>query len=276
MPQSTRTSPRRQAHPFRGGISGFACVALICATAACDREEGRVRPTKTTPTEFAEVPDTGAGAGGTSTGTPPGKGVVKGKLLYTGPKPALKQLGGSSCHPKAPTVPEDWLLVNDKNELANVVVYLKEPPAVDMPPPPAPVVDQKDCVYIPHVVAVQTGQTVRITSSDPTQHNFHTQSRNNGEQNLAMGANGSSQIRFNAAELPVRVKCDVHPWMSGYVAVFEHPFFAVTKGDGAFEIKGLPPGEYTVVCWHEKLKGKEQKFTVAEDKPAELSITLTQ
>jgi hypothetical protein len=261
-------------------IAGLTCVALIWAITGCDREEGRARPTRTAPTEFAEVPDIGGnGAGsGASTGTPPGKGVVKGKLLYTGAKPALKQLGGSSCHGSAPTVPEDWLLVNDKNELANVVVYLKEPPAVDMPPRPPPVVDQKNCVYIPHVVAIQTGQTLKVTSSDPTTHNFHTLGRSNGEQNLAMGPNGSSSIRFGAAEFqpPIRVKCDVHPWMSGYVAVFEHPFFAVTRADGAFEIKGLPPGEYTVVFWHEKLKSKEQKVTVAEDKPAELSMTLTQ
>jgi hypothetical protein len=216
------------------------------------------------------------GPGGASGGTPPGKGVIKGKLLYTGPKPPLKQVGGSSCHGSAPTVPEDWLIVSDKNELANVVIYLKEPPAVDMPPPPPPVVDQKNCVYIPHVVAIQAGQTLKVTSSDPTTHNFHTLGRSNGEQNLAMGPNGSSSIRFTAAELPIRVKCDVHPWMSGYVAVFEHPFFAVTKADGSFEIKGLPPGEYAVAFWHEKLKGKEQKVTVAEDKPAEMSITLTQ
>jgi hypothetical protein len=66
----------------------------------------------------------------------------------------------------------------------------------------------------------------------------------------------------------------VHPWMSGFVAVFDHPFFAVTKPDGSFEIKGLPPGTYNLVFWHEKLPRQEKQVTVAEDKPADVSVTM--
>jgi Carboxypeptidase regulatory-like domain len=267
--------------PFTSaGLIVALMMPLLAPLLGCDREEGRARPAKIVPMEYSDVPtDMGAGGGPSSSGgAPPGKGVIKGKLMYTGAKPALKSLGGPPCHAGAPAVLEDWLLVNDKNELANVVVYLKEPPAVDMPPPPAPVIDQKNCVYVPHVVAMQAGQTLKVTSSDPTTHNFHTLGTANAQENLAMGPNGSSSTRMRTAEFkpPVRVKCDVHPWMSGYVAVFEHPFFAVTKNDGTFEIKGLPPGEYTVVFWHEKLKGQEQSVKVAEDKPSEMSVTLAQ
>src|SRR5512132_3481205 len=108
--------------------TGLAATALLLALGGgCDREEGRARPVKIVPMEYTDVPaDTGASGGGAGAtgggGAPPGKGVIKGKLLYTGPKPALKTLGGPACHPGAPPVHEDWLLVNDKNELGNVVV----------------------------------------------------------------------------------------------------------------------------------------------------------
>ena len=250
----------------------------LALSAGCDRENGRVRPVTKKNVEYAADSGDAAGEanGGGSGGTPPGKGVIRGKLTFGGTRPPLKTVGGAPCHPGAPAVTEDYLVVNDKNELQNVVVYLKDAPPVDIPPGPAPLMDQKECVYLPHVVAVRARQQLRVTSSDPVLHNFHAFGKANGEVNFGVGKGEVKPVPCKAAEFdpPMRVKCDVHPWMSGFVAVFDHPFFAVTAADGTFEIKGLPPGSYNLVFWHERLPRQEKQITVAEDKPAEVSLTM--
>ena len=112
--------------------------------------------------------------------------------------------------------------------------------------------DQNGCQYVPHVLGMQTNQKLKITNSDPTQHNIHPQPKNNPEFNQVQ-ANGAGPLEktFTRAEVLIPVKCNQHPWMKSYIAVLKHPFFAVSKADGTFEIKGVPPGTYTVVAWHE-------------------------
>jgi hypothetical protein len=78
--------------------------------------------------------------------------------------------------------------------------------------------------------------------------------------------------KFDKPEMPVKIKCEVHPWMSAYVGVFDHPFFAVTADDGNFEIKDLPPGEYTVVAWHEKFGERTTKVKVADAQAGEIAF----
>ena len=120
-------------------------------------------------------------------------------------------------------------------------------------PTDAVTLDQKGCHYVPHVMGLQTNQKLRITNSDPTQHNIHPTPKSNPEWNQTQ-ANGAAPIEktFARAEVLIPVKCNQHPWMKSYIGVLKHPFFAVSAEDGTFTIKGVPPGTYTVAAWHEK------------------------
>jgi len=156
-------------------------------------------------------------------------------------------------------------------KLKNVVVYIKNVPGNHTAPAKSDVIeiDQKGCRYIPHIVGVQIGQTVKIRNSDDTTHNVHYKSKLNGDWNMTQSSTGLMDPKepFRKPEIGTSLfKCDIHPWMQAGVALFDHPFFAVTKADGTFEIdtKGLPDGKYEVWAWHEKykyakLKGVELK-----------------
>lgn len=147
-------------------------------------------------------------------------------------------------------------VVGEDQGLANVFVYIREGvPAGEYPlPDEVPLLDQVDCAYMPYVLGVRVGQTFQVKNSDPTMHNVHaTPDRRTGNRgfNFAQPFKGLvSERSFTAPEVAIRFKCDVHPWMFAYVAVVEHPFFAVTDEAGRFEIPDLPDGKYTIEAWH--------------------------
>ena len=256
-------------HPFMGGL---IALTLLCIT-GCDREEGRARPAKVLATEYADVPTAGpGGADPTASGAVLGAGVIKGKIKYTGPKPPLSPQQ-RECHPGKGNIviPDESVVVSDAGDLRFAVAFIKNPPG-EGPNTPAPAMDNVNCIYDPHVVAVRAGQSVRFTSSDPILHNVHVMGNPNGEYNQGISKGDVKPYPVKAPAF-ARVKCDVHPWMSGYIAVFEHGYYAVSKPDGSFEIKGLPAGAYTLSVWHEKLGTMDQEVTVAEDKPLEVTLT---
>jgi plastocyanin len=125
-----------------------------------------------------------------------------------------------------------------------------------LPAPSAPAtLDQKGCRYEPHVVGVMVGQELLIRNSDDLLHNIHALPFENKEFNFGQPSKGMEEKKtFAKQEVMVKVKCDVHPWMSAWVGVVAHPCFAVTDATGKFEIKGVPPGKYTVEVWQEKYK----------------------
>jgi plastocyanin len=188
----------------------------------------------------------------------PGPGVIRGTVTYAGPPVTPKIIGGECC-PGSPPAPDESLVVGPNGGLANVVVSIDDGPNL----PPADTTDavltQRDCRYVPHVMAVQTGRRILVTSHDPTAHNVHIQPESNPPDNFAELQNASHAVHFDQPDL-VRFKCDVHPWMSAFVKVFDHPCFAVTGPDGTFAIDRLPPGTYKLTAWHERLG--EQTFTV--------------
>jgi plastocyanin len=184
-----------------------------------------------------------------------GEGIIKGRVTYTGPAD-LKIIPGS------PQVPDESIVTGPHAGLKNVIVYLKDAPAATFTLKTPIVLDQIKTVYVPHVIAVQTGQTLTLKSSDATLHNVHLKALANPDVNYGFPAPGAKDVQFMAAEAPFPVKCDVHPWMSAWIAVFDHPWFAVTGDDGSFTIPHVPPGEYTVVAWQEVLPEQEQQITV--------------
>ena len=202
----------------------------------------------------------GAGDAGPYTGA---TGTISGVVAYNGTAPAAKKIDTTAdpaCGKANPNLTTDDNIVTD-GKLANVFVYVKEGTVEGgkkvgdyawSTPTNAVQLDQKGCHYSPHVIGVQTNQKISITNSDQTQHNIHPTPKNNPEWNQTQ-ANGAPPIEksFNRAETLIPVKCNQHPWMKAYIGVMKTPFFAVSATNGSYEIKGLPPGTYTVVAWKE-------------------------
>jgi plastocyanin len=200
-----------------------------------------------------------------------GTATVKGVVKFIGTPPPRATIANQPCHAgAAKELKDETVVVNENNTLANVLVYLEGVPASDAADAPPALLDQKDCRYVPHVVAVQTGQTLTIRSSDPTMHNVHYNATKNDSANIGMIAAGTEKnVTFRNAET-IRVKCDVHPWMTSYIGVFEHPFFAATgEGEGNWKIEKIPAGKYTLVAWHEQYGEQRQNVEVQENETIE-------
>jgi hypothetical protein len=205
-------------------------------------------------------------------------GELSGKIILEGqaPKNHVINMAADPDCVKSHTGPatSEEVVVGPENVLANVVVYISEglgERTFDLPKEPA-LIEQKGCQYQAHVVALQAGQKLLVENKDPTSHNIHPLPANNREWNRSQ-PRGVPPIEasFGREEIAIPVKCNIHPWMKGYIAVFKHPYFAVTGKDGRFLIKDLPPGNYTVTAWHEKFGTLSQKLSVGpkEDKQLE-------
>jgi len=166
-------------------------------------------------------------------------------------------------HPSGVTA-ED-VITGSNGALTNVIVYVSEGlgDRTFDPSGNSVVIVQKGCRYQPHVLAMQAKQKLQIVNSDPTSHNIHPLPTNNQEWNKSQPP-GQPPIEatFAREEIAIPVKCNEHPWMRAYIAVFKHPFFSVTGTDGRFELKNLPSGTYVVTAWQEKLGSVEQKLTI--------------
>jgi plastocyanin len=199
-----------------------------------------------------------------------GSASIAGSVTYTGQVPTLQPIqmdADPQCAAKhTGPVHAQVLELGDGQTMAHVFVKVTNPPAGDYPAPSQPaVIDQDGCTYHPHVMGVLQGQDLVFLNSDELLHNVHGLPKQNREFNLGMPATRTqASVELNTPEPLFPVKCDVHPWMQAYVAVMEHPFFAVTDVDGAFEIAGLPAGEYQVEAWHEKLGTRTGTVTVAD------------
>lgn len=197
-----------------------------------------------------------------------GSASVSGVVRLDGPVPKPGQIpivGDPYCtkaHP-TPMASED-IVADTKGDLQNVVVFVSDGLTEQnfALPQQAVQIEQKGCTYKPHVVAMRAGQMLRVINSDNTTHNIHPMPANNREWNKSQPPGLTIEETFARAEVAILVKCNVHPWMRGYVAVFKHPYFAVTGNGGNFDIKDLPPGTYTLQAWHEKLGTATQKITV--------------
>jgi plastocyanin len=176
-----------------------------------------------------------------------------------------------------PATTED-IVVGADGGLANVVVYVSDGlSSHSFPPPQQPAtLEQKGCQYRPHVLALQANQKLEVVNSDETTHNIHPTPNNNREWNMSQPHGVPLEQSFAREEIAIPVKCNVHPWMRGYIAVFKHPYFAVTDKNGGFELKDLPPGTYTITAWQEKLGTQIQKVTVAAGESKTLDFAFKQ
>jgi plastocyanin len=191
--------------------------------------------------------------------------TVSGKVKFDGTAPKASKIDMSQ-DPGCKGTNESENVVVSGGDLSNVFVYVKDglgSRTFDTPKDPI-VLEQKGCQYHPHVLGVMVGQTVQIKNDDPTTHNIHPTPKDNREWNESQPPSAPAiEKNFAREEIMLPVKCNQHPWMKMYVNVVKSPFFAVTDKSGKYEIKGLPPGDYTIAFVHEKLGEQDQKVTVA-------------
>ncbi|MGA8300012.1 MAG: carboxypeptidase regulatory-like domain-containing protein [Terriglobales bacterium] len=190
--------------------------------------------------------------------------TVSGTVTFTGAAPKMAKIDMSQ-DPACKGVNMAENVVDDGGKLANVFVYVKDglgTRTFDVPSTPVQI-EQSGCKYHPHVLGVMAGQTIKVVNSDPTTHNIHPTPADNREWNESQPPQSPVlEKSFAREEIMLPVKCNQHPWMKMYVNVVKTPFYAVTGPDGKFEIKGLPPGDYTIAFVQEKMGTQEQKVTL--------------
>jgi hypothetical protein len=201
-------------------------------------------------------------------------GSVKGTVLFEGEAPTQPTLQ-RDADPKCSKGKADEAIVVTKGKLRDVVVRVKNGSTGTHAAPATPVlIDQKDCMYSPRVVGIVAGQKLQVRNSDNTFHNVWGVVQNKDLFNKPQAPKAADlTLDPSAAKAGdiVELKCGAHGWMHAYVAVQDHPFFAVTAADGSFEIKGLAKGTYTLEAWHPELGTKTMKVVIGKGKRADVT-----
>ncbi len=222
-----------------------------------------------------------SGCGGSPTEPPPpppgaipagatlGTAVVSGRVIFRGtppPRLPIKMSGEAACHKPGTAALSEDLIVNPDGSLSNAYVHVLSGlgERVFAPPPRPAELDQAGCLFVPHVLPVQVNQVVLFKNSDPAVHNVRAVARVNPTFNVSMAGQGRTVRRYFQRPEMVAIRCDIHAWMGGFIAVEAHPFTAVTGDGGTFTLKGLPAGTYVVEAWHETLGTERQTVRLAD------------
>lgn len=217
-------------------------------------------------------------AGASALTAPSAGAAIRGVVKFEGTPPKAKPISMAadpSCAKQHPgPVPTLEVVADSRGDLENVLVFIADglgDRTFDPPKEPA-VISQKGCLYQPRVLAVQANQPIEVVNDDPTAHNIHPTPANNREWNKAELPGARVEEAFAREEVAIPVKCNIHPWMRGYIAVLKNPYFAVTKQDGSFDLPNLPPGTYTIKAWHEKLGTVTQTITIGANQTKEINF----
>lgn len=206
-------------------------------------------------------------------------GALSGHVRFAGKAPSAKKISMAAeedCEKlHAKPVLEQPVALGPKGQLKDALVYVKTglEGKVFGPSGDAVIMDQKGCQFIPRVVAVRAGQMFQVKNSDPVTHSIHPMGKNNRDWNQSQAPGAENLARkFARAEVAIPVKCNVHGWMHSHIAVFEHPYYALTKEDGSYELPNLPPGDYTIGVWHETLGEQTHTIHIANREKVALEI----
>ena len=258
----------------RLGMYSLALGAIALVMAGCGGKKE----------EAPETPAPAASAPAGKTVDPATAGEVTGTVKLDGAAPKMKaiSIAAEPACAKARTAPltSEEVVTGDGGALANVVVYVSSGlDGYSFPAPSTPVeFKQEGCQYHPHVAGMMVAQNVSVVNADQTTHNIHPIPMQNREWNESQPPGAAPiQKSFARDEVAIPVKCNVHPWMKAYMAVLPNPFFQVTDKDGKFDLKGLPPGTYTITAWHELYKTDPQTITIGakESKAVNFSFKAT-
>jgi hypothetical protein len=205
----------------------------------------------------------------------PATSTIQGTVRFVGvpPKPRTFNLSGFPAGPRG-GIPREDLVLDEAGGVKGALVYvaagLERAP---VSPPATPIVmEVNDLRYSPHVLALQVGQELMVHNRDSAFHHPHVIAEKNPLAMFGFPGGGSNRLTFTHPEIPVRLLCDVHPWMKAYVAVLDHPYFAMTDERGRFEIPGLAAGRYTLRLWHEKLKADDLEIEVKDGLKADFNV----
>jgi plastocyanin len=212
----------------------------------------------------------------TTTIDPATAATITGTVHFEGAIPAAANIDMSNDPDCGAKLASSENLIVDHGDVANVFVYVKGGLGDrGFAAPQTPVtIDQRGCRYVPHVLGVMTGQPVQILNSDSTTHNVHPMGNANHQWNASQLPNSQPLTKtFTEAEIMLPIHCNQHPWMHMYLNVVDNPFYAVTERDGRFELKGLPPGEYTIAAIHEQLGEQITKITVGPKETKQAAFT---
>jgi len=208
-------------------------------------------------------------------------GAIEVDVQFQGTVPPMKELVMSSfpecvAQHQGPVLAGDMLVKDGK--VQNAFVYVKDglgDRGFAVPKEPV-VIDQKGCLYSPHVVGAQVGQPVEFHNSDSMLHNVHGTPKDSSGWNVALPRQGAERtITVDHPEVMISVRCDLHPWMQGWLGVVDNPFFGVSGPDGRVKLQGVPAGDYVVGIWHERFGTREAKVTVKPQATASASVTFT-
>jgi hypothetical protein len=207
-----------------------------------------------------------------------GTGTIVGHVHYMGPTPVnpiIRMGADPRCNKlyAGKRATSQAFVVGADGAFANVLVNVDGSfPATPAPSTPV-VLGQKDCQYVPRVVAARIGQTLQVRNDDPTDHNVHSASMAGNDFNTTQPINSMPfEFRLKSGEL-LRVRCDNHTWMTGYVGIFDNPYFSVSGADGAFTIANVPAGKQSVKAWHEVMGTQTQMVDVQAGKSTTVDFT---
>jgi plastocyanin len=206
-----------------------------------------------------------------------GAGKIAGKVTLSGLAPKLAPLPVTrdmkTC---GTTKPDDALEVSQSGGVKNAVLWIADGPKPGREATRSKVtLDQKQCEFVPHVVALPAGATLNVVNSDKLFHNVHAREGDKTVFNFAMPVPNYTIPKPLKQPGALHITCDVHPWMRAWVQVLETSAFAVTDESGAYTISGVPPGKHTLKLWHERLGEKEQQVEVSRERTATADLQLT-